>query len=84
MLVTLDGIITDPSALHLTNADSPMLVTPSAMTTSVILEYASGNTVDNVLTHSGIVTEVNSVHPRNALLSMLVTLAGIITDLSPL
>ena len=79
MFVTPLPIVTLASPLHPENADSPMLVTLSDITTFVI--HAEGNTFDILeeQTRCGIVTLVSPTQSENAVHQMLVTLSGIVT-----
>ena len=84
MFVTLFGMATLVSPLQPENADDPMLVTLSEITTFVIDWYAEENTDDIPLaqTYCEMATSLIPLQPRNAEDPMLVTLSGIVTLVS--
>ena len=68
MLLTLFGIVTFVNPLQPENAESLILVTPSSITTFVILLDGSNTFLKPTsMTQAGIVTLVNPLQSENAL-----------------
>ena len=75
--------VTDVSPVQPLNAEPPMVVTLSGITTEVSEVHLENAPSPILVTLSGIVTEVSEVQPRNAYEPMLVTLSGIVMLVSP-